>query len=428
MADVKITEKYEYLTDIITSYSGIEQRVALRDEPRHYVSYSYPAMNSYQAQWLRGITRMNQGTALYVPMWHNALYLTEEAISGTKQLKVEDTSMFSLRNCRFIEVFSKDDYYHKDGFSSGDFSPMFKGANNYYQVKSYGSSGTAGTIGVSKGMKHYLNPLNTWVYPLIKCSFQPITGLQYMYSNGTQVTLNLEDIQEVSPVKVPAKYLVDYFDNYTDRNPYKIPYTYNGEQVLTIRPQWDTDDSMSLDVEKKTNKLDNEFGIFEYDNKSLFSYDKSTSRFLLINKAMINNMIKFFIRVKGRCKSFYMPSWVNDFQPCKDIVGGTNYIYTVLDGMYKYYITNKRKNKIIIFTKDYSSYVFNVISITSEEIGGYKYGKLLLGSPISTTIPLNNIAMISYFNHVRLDNDELSIEYETTQVASVNLVTKEVDD
>ena len=105
MADVKITEKYEYLTDIITSYSGIEQRVALRDEPRHYVSYSYPAMNSYQAQWLRGITRMNQGTALYVPMWHNALYLTEEAISGTKQLKVEDTSMFSLRNCRFIEVF-----------------------------------------------------------------------------------------------------------------------------------------------------------------------------------------------------------------------------------------------------------------------------------------------------------------------------------
>jgi len=27
-----------------------------------------------------------------------------------------------------------------------------------------------------------------------------------------------------------------------------------------------------------------------------------------------------------------------------------------------------------------------------------------------------------------LDNDELSIEYETTQVASVNLVTKEVDD
>ena len=36
--------------------------------------------------------------------------------------------------------------------------------------------------------------------------------------------------------------------------------------------------------------------------------------------------------------------------------------------------------------------------------------------------------MISYFNHVRLDSDELQLNYESTQVAQVTLTTKEVDD
>ena len=48
---MKVTEKYEFLTDIITSYDGTEQRLKLRQYPRHYLTYDYSAMDLYQAQY-----------------------------------------------------------------------------------------------------------------------------------------------------------------------------------------------------------------------------------------------------------------------------------------------------------------------------------------------------------------------------------------
>ena len=57
-----------------------------------------------------------------------------------------------------------------------------------------------------------------------------------------------------------------------------------------------------------------------------------------------------------------------------------------------------------------------------------KYGKLLLSSPIDMNLPLSNIKMMSYFNHVRLDDDTLQLNYESTQVAQVDITTMEVDD
>ena len=408
--DTMITEKYEFKTDIIKSYGGQEQRIALRDEPRHFLSYDYTAMKPFEAQWLRAVVRMKQSSPLYIPMWHTPLYLTEEALIDSKSINIEETSMFDLRRCIAIIVFKEDN---------------IKGENKYYQTLSYGDGGR---IGLYKKLKDGLNPKNAYIYPLIKCSLQPITGLDYIFSNGTNITINFEDIMEESPVKVPYKYLFDYYDNYKGRNIHNIPYKHLGENVLTLSPQWVDDSSVTLDIEKNTVKLDNDTGIFLYDSKNNLSYDKSTYNWYLMNKAEINNMIKFFYRIKGMYKSFYMPSWVNDFIPCFDIKYGQNYIYTEFDSLYKYYLSNNRKKKIIIFTKDLKSYIVDILSLTFETIADKKYGKLLLANPITVDLSLSNIKMISYFNHVRLDSDELQLNYESTQVAQVTLTTKEVDD
>ena len=41
MSDTKITETYEFNTNILTSYSGREQRIKTRQYPRHMFSYDY---------------------------------------------------------------------------------------------------------------------------------------------------------------------------------------------------------------------------------------------------------------------------------------------------------------------------------------------------------------------------------------------------
>ena len=146
------------------------------------------------------------------------------------------------------------------------------------------------------------------------------------------------------------------------------------------------------------------------------------------SKRMINNMIKFFKHVKGRFKSFYTPSWVNDFEIAFDIKNKTNYINVELSEMYRYYLNNGRKKKIVIFTKGYKSYIADIMSYSYDTINDKDYGRLVLATSFPVYIRKEDVCMISFFNLVRLDSDEMTINFETVDVATVELVMKEVDD
>ena len=89
MADTKITERYEFKTDIITAWDGHEQRIKTRQLPRHFLTYDYSAMNAYQAQWLKGMNRIRQSDLYYIPMWHNPAYLAEVFVANGKALYIE---------------------------------------------------------------------------------------------------------------------------------------------------------------------------------------------------------------------------------------------------------------------------------------------------------------------------------------------------
>ena len=181
-------------------------------------------------------------------------------------------------------------------------------------------------------------------------------------------------------------------------------------------------------VSKNVNKLDNDTGVFKNDLKNTSSYDTHEITVLLRNKRMINNIIKFFTKVKGQFKSFYCPSWANDFNLAKSIKKGSNYIYTDLSEMYRYYMENGRNKKIVVFTNDWKSYIFDISAYTYEKVEDKKYGKLLLGSASPINIPLKNVRMVSFFNLVRFDSDEMQINYESNIAATVQLSMKEVDD
>ena len=96
--------------------------------------------------------------------------------------------------------------------------------------------------------------------------------------------------------------------------------------------------------------------------------------------------------------------------------------------MYRYYMENGRNKKIVVFTNDWKSYIFDISAYTYEKVEDKKYGKLLLGSASSVTIPIKNVRMVSFFNLVRLDSDEMQINYESNIAATVQLSMKEVDD
>ena len=93
-----------------------------------------------------------------------------------------------------------------------------------------------------------------------------------------------------------------------------------------------------------------------------------------------------------------------------------------------YYLSNGRKKKLIIFTNDWQSEIYDISSYTRITEGNRQYGKIILSRAIGKDIPLSNFRQASYLNLVRFDSDELQIDYETDDLATVNITVKEVDD
>ena len=416
MAGGRITEKFEYNTKILTSYDGKEQRIQLLQYPRHLITFDYPSMNCFDAQWLRGLGKLRQTDAIHIPMWHNAFRMTDNyqylPTTAVTYIQAPEESMFDLQNCEAIEIYQRADINQWDNF-----------------VKII-SSVSGRTLRLKTLLTQSLDKRNSFIIPLRKCSIQPMTNLQYVYSNGTNISVGFEDILERNERIIVLDDYIYPYDITETWNRWNLPERYKGREVFLFTPQWVDDDSVTMSIEKAVNRLDNETGIFYYDLRNNNTYDINTWNITLMNRQECHNMIRFFDRVKGMFKSFYAPSWVNDIELVEDIEAGKNFIYTDWRKIKFYYSNNTRKKKLIVFTKDWKYYIFDILAYLTEtrSNNNKQYGKIMLSSPIQQTIPLNNILMCSYFNLVRLDSDSLQLNYETGYAANVSFSFREVDD
>ena len=411
MADTRITESFEFKTDVITAYDGSEQRIKTRQIPRHSLSFDYDAMNLFQAQWLRGISRIPQSDLWYVPLWCRPGYLREDFIIHGKSLYINTDYTYNFEGCEWIEIFVKDDC-------------LQSGTNLVRRVDHFSD----GIITLRKKIDRPLLVKNTWIFPLFKFSVKPSTSMNYVYSNGTAVTLGFEDLLLEPSIHVPYKYRNEYDINIEKFNQWNMPSDIDGVEVLLNSPQWLEDESVKLQIDRNINRLDAETGVFVYDMKNYSTYDVHSMDIYLCGIKMINNMIKFFNRRGGKYQSFYCPTYANDFELVLDVLPTSNTLYTKYTHLYKFYANNSRKKKLIVFTKDWHSYIYEIMAYSHEVIGGTDYGKLVLSQPVGTTLTKDNVLMISYFNRVRFDDDTLVLNYESNIVANTTLVMREVDD
>lgn len=417
MSALSTTEKFEFLTDIITSYDGHEQRIKTRKIPRHFLSYDFIAMDAYQAQWLRGLIRMRQDTTMYVPMWHTPGMLVEDCRAGSRVFYLRNEDMFSFRETEYVAAYKKDVNLY-------DVTLGIDNKNTYRSIRGYY---TPNIVSLYEAFQSTLDRRNTWMYPLRKCSIQPTQSLNYVYSNGTNIVVNFEDIMEESIVNIPDS-IEFYWQENKFLNPWNLPLIVDDRLSLPLTPQWLNDDDLQLAVSKNVTRMDNQTGVFRYKLHNSKSYDTQTMEFYLMNREMINNIIRFFLNVGGRFHAFYIPTWVNDFNIALDINGSSNFIYVRFTNLYAFYGHNTRHKKIVLFCKGRKTFISDIISYTYETIDGRDYGRITISQPFGEDIPKDRILMASYMNRVRLDDDSMQLNYESDQVARTTFVMKEVDD
>lgn len=82
----------QYLTEVIESFNGTEQRIALRDQPRVSLTYQYLLDDGSLTAF--DIKYGNFGGQFLVPMWAQASELAQEVLVGDRVIHVNDDNRY----------------------------------------------------------------------------------------------------------------------------------------------------------------------------------------------------------------------------------------------------------------------------------------------------------------------------------------------
>lgn len=402
----KIVEKLEYKTQIHTAWNGSEQRMALRSEPRTFVSYDYIGAETWQSQYLRMLTFGQQTQRIQFPLWHAKCELEIKQYKGQANITIPTAALWGYRNIGSVMLWTND----RDGGVK-------------YDIKYITANGV---IGLTKQLTSDWEAFSTVVVPVFYGVLQQEDNYSNTHSNLSTMTINLELLQNQNAPAFPPAW--DEFhvettmrDTCPDRG---LPDTYMGAEVFKDEPPWL--DNIAANYSKNANRLDNETGVFRFDLKSYDTAETRQIKYMGISRAEGYNFQRFFMRCKGMLKSFYAPTWMNDLELAGDMPSGQIYLLVNFNMFWKYYAKSKRRRTIVIF---YLNGTCEILKIAGYSIGDTgKYGKIYLENPLTHSLLKKQVAMISFFCRYRFGNDALTIDHDTLEISTMDLNFVEVDE
>lgn len=84
--DVGFLERWEWKTDILTSYNGSEQRISLRERPRIVQNVSFSSMDQERRRAVFSMLMTNIQNVFTTPLWAYNSKLTQSSLSGTSRV------------------------------------------------------------------------------------------------------------------------------------------------------------------------------------------------------------------------------------------------------------------------------------------------------------------------------------------------------
>lgn len=405
-SNAHISEKISFLTNILSAWDGSEQRQALRREPRKFVAYDYTGMNAEQSERLRALIYHAQSSAIPFPFWHAAAEMPDDAAAGQQDIVIPQEFIWCYRNIGSVELWLDDE----------------RGGSSY-DLKYITANGI---LGLTDKLTSNWKALSTMVMPVFKAVLAVDDSFTSRTDDISEMTLNFELLQEQNaPEYYPEQYDIDYDEVIPDIWGYQhgLPALYQGIEVWRYEPQWA--DNLDGNFTKNCNRIDYDTGVFKFDAKS---YNPSESRevtYVLNSRQMINNVQRFFYRHKGSWKSFWAPTWINDMELLESAAAGSTQINVRMMWYWKYYNKSSRRKKIAILFKDGTCQIIDIAGYSRDQFS--TYGVVFLEKALSKEIILDKILMISFFCRYRFDSDDLTIDYETSTVATTSLTLREVD-
>lgn len=365
-----LSESLEWFTDIQQSFNR-EQRIRLRNAPRQLISQKsilsdadFSKAKAIAYQWVHRV--------FGVPVWLDMLYVGDLAIGA--QSIVVDSSNTDIRAFDIVLIWS---------------------SNSIFQAVE--------TTTVSASQIDLALPLSK--------NFQNAFVVPIRYANtlkGINFTRNSDAI-----ISCDAEFTVrNNIDLSADVG---LP-SYKGLQVL-IDTQVSTG-SVSDKYSRSIDVFDNDSGLIAIDIKSDYVDIRTKVSIKAFGRANAWRYRQFIHSLYGRQKTFFLPSWHDEFEVLIDI-GSLSTSITVKSIGYSLYYDNQF---LLLQTKT-GAFHFNRILSSSVNSDGDEV--LNLESQFGVDIAFIDVKHCCLLKHVRSDTDKISFNHEVADHFSCNFIAKE---
>jgi hypothetical protein len=360
-----------YLTEIITSRAGREQRTAWRKTPRRQVEFRVTLDSDGQRQLHRFLSsEMGKMTTMRDPVRRVAAIGT--ALSGSTSLTVSRVPTWLQAGITLV-------------LPHGQWTTVTAITGTVLTLTD------ALTADVAAGALVYLG-VQGQLESLMRVSSQ---------TNGVaelQFTFNIDPGSEP---RDDGYYNAIHFEN---------------RELLIDRPNWSN--PVESQYSQTYEQLDFDAGrILTYTPIAFGSYLR-TSTFLRQTDTQIEGIQKFVRRQRGRAHEFLMPTWIPDFKVLSGInEGGQNIL---VDGIetYNQFVRDPLHKYIVVITDDGRFIPRRIINIFN--VDGTQ-SQIRVTPLWPTTLSQNQIEMVCWLYVSRFATDDLTMEWITDQSAQTTL-------
>jgi len=378
--DNGVLERYSFLTDIITSWDGAEQRVKLRSIPRREIEAHLQVFGLDFVRKLQSTLFGWQSRSYLIPYWPDYYVLSAELPAGSTVIP------------NILTVDSE--------FIAGGVALLFDALDNNESVQI--ASVEANQLILDLPTQQSWSA-GTRIY---SAKFARIASQQTV----TRPTRHMLDMQ--------AKFIVTDNSGFTETEGAIL---YKGYPVLLDIPN--EMEVLSEDLLRPLLEFDSETVNPVVDDPIGYTTIVRRMDWLMKSRKERADFRKWLYARAGRWKPFWMPSWNEDFK-LKSLLAGTDTKLVVEFAFYERFVpATPMRNALMIELWNGTKIFKNILSV--DEISETEEN-VFIDSPVGFDIQLQDVKRISYLNLSRLDSDTIEIFHETDTISRVSALIRTV--
>lgn len=353
-----------YLTEVIRSDNGTEQRAMYREIPSRKLRFTARTVELYRTGWLDALTYGAQGEELTVPYWPHASALTATATAGALVVLSLDTTDRDYQVNGYLVLWASERH-----------------AEECQIVAVGGSSVTVVTLAESW-------PTGTIVLPAFRGTFSGT--LESGKLSGIAAETQMEFLLTTDPDDPNVTEITDAV-------------------VFTIVPVQHVEVSHTYEslVDRQTSPF------YEHTDYRRRAYPVGARPYVLWldSKAACAAITDWFHGLRGRLRPFWMPTYQHDFEVLSGF--GTSTLVVAQCGYAARLFAGRERRHLAFFEP--SGTITHLEVANAIDNGNGTESLFLAGSSPATTL------MVSYLLYGRLADDALVLTWANSEVAECSL-------